>query len=160
MALTEKRKEYLAKWREKNRKKVRESQQRYYEANKEICDQRVKECHEKNRKYYSEKSKEWQLSNPERHLEIKRRHYRNNSATEIAKVRRRKGRIKHGELIMNQSELLEVQGMYDFCRIFKGYEVDHIIPLNGKNVSGLHVLSNLQVLPISANRSKGNNFNI
>ena len=39
-----------------------------------------------------------------------------------------------------------------------GYEVDHIIPLNGKNISGLHTLSNLQYLPSSDNRRKSNKF--
>ena len=61
-------------------------------------------------------------------------------------------------MFMNQAELAEVQGLYDFCRIFKGFEVDHIVPLNGKTVSGLHVLANLRVLPVSENRSKGNKF--
>lgn len=34
------------------------------------------------------------------------------------------------------------------------YEVDHIIPLQGKNVCGLHVANNLQVIKMIQNRQK------
>jgi hypothetical protein len=38
------------------------------------------------------------------------------------------------------------------------WEVDHIIPLQGRTVSGLHVPTNLQVVPMVENRRKGNTF--
>ena len=56
----------------------------------------------------------------------------------------------------NWVNLDEILHFYSKCPI--GYEVDHIIPLNGKidgrPVTGLHVLYNLQYLPADENRKK------
>lgn len=48
----------------------------------------------------------------------------------------------------------EIKAIYFACP--EGMEVDHIHPLGGKTASGLHVPWNLQYLPVSKNRSKGN----
>jgi len=38
----------------------------------------------------------------------------------------------------------------------KPHDVDHVIPLQGKNICGLHVWWNLAIIPASMNRSKSN----
>jgi len=53
-------------------------------------------------------------------------------------------------------ELELISKFYAECP--EGHQVDHIIPLQGVNVSGLHTLSNLQYLTATENNSKRNKF--
>lgn len=56
------------------------------------------------------------------------------------------------------ADMGEIQKVYDNCP--EGHHVDHIIPLQGEKVSGLHVESNLQYLLASENASKGNRYKV
>lgn len=54
------------------------------------------------------------------------------------------------------ANLQDIADFYSKCP--EGYHVDHIIPLQGDKVSGLHILENLQYLTARENLSKGNKF--
>lgn len=54
------------------------------------------------------------------------------------------------------ADINAIKEFYKNCP--EGYHVDHIIPLQGKNVSGLHIISNLQYLTPEENTRKGNKY--
>lgn len=84
----------------------------------------------------------WQKENPEKLKAIK--------------AKRRSSKLNRTPAWLSTEESKAMSQFYLDCPV--GYEVDHIIPLQGKTVSGLHVLANLQYLTVSQNRAKGNRF--
>lgn len=54
------------------------------------------------------------------------------------------------------ANLEKIKNIYQLCP--EGHHVDHIIPLQGKLVSGLHVPENLQYLTKEENLKKGNKY--
>jgi hypothetical protein len=81
---------------------------------------------------------------------------------------RQKGKadkIKRTPTWLGANELKEIEKIYLLRNQLikatgKAHHVDHVIPLKGKNISGLHVPSNLQVLPAKINISKNNKINL
>ena len=87
-----------------------------------------------------------------KYLEAHKRSYDKNYG--VIRERQNKYKGERSLRIVPWSESEEIAEFYQKCP--EGYQVDHILPLKGKMVSGLHVLSNLQYLTKEDNLSKGN----
>jgi hypothetical protein len=76
---------------------------------------------------------------------------RNKPRRRMAVAKRRAFKLKATPKFANLQKIKEI---YMNCPV--GYHVDHIVPLQGKNVCGLHVEWNLQYLTPYDNKSKSN----
>lgn len=115
-------------------------------------DQRLsyrKDYYKNNREKCRQSTKSWEQRNRHKGVES---------------TNRRRERTKRATPTwLSQEQKDQVTGLYLLardCTIVTGesYHVDHIVPLKGKNVCGLHVPWNLQVLPSDVNQRKGSKY--
>jgi hypothetical protein len=103
--------------------------------------------------------KAWEARNPEAALESFRR-YRERNRVEIRArlAASKEGREKRRVLWANQDAILDIYRQAELMTQTTGrlHVVDHIIPLQGREVSGLHVETNLRVIEHHENAKKHN----
>lgn len=78
-------------------------------------------------------------------------------------AKRRVSKIQRTSKWLSKNDLKMIDNMYLIAsRVSKEtgvkHHVDHVVPLQGELVSGLHVPNNLQLLTAFDNTSKGNNY--
>ena len=130
-----------------------------------LCDNVVKKAYRvKNKDILIEKKKQDYQLNRDRYLNQKKQYRQANKGKINALVAARKLMIKnripkwvdkdHMWLIKEAYELAQLRTkLFGFS-----WHVDHIIPLKGEAVSGLHVIENLQVIPGIENIIKKNKY--
>jgi hypothetical protein len=143
----EKERAKTAKWRSENPDKDREYNIKY---------------HQDNKKELNEYRRQFRLKNIEREKEKDRRYLKNNRAKVYAKnARRRAARTEATPLWLTAIQKAQIDEFYEIAlaktmQTGIPQEVDHIVPLLGEGVRGLHVPWNLQILTEFENCSKHN----
>jgi len=123
---------------------MKASQRRYYERNKPLVIARAQARPTEDKQAYRRK---WKQNNPERNQANNnawRRRQKNATPKWLTKEQRR----SINQTYLYAKHMTELTGIK--------YVVDHIIPLRGEDVCGLHVPENLKLLTHDANCRKSN----
>jgi hypothetical protein len=114
------------------------------------------------------RSAEWRARNP-KHEGVKAAKARYKAANpgkvNAGTVKRRTAKMHRTPAWLTDDDHWMIEQAYELAatrtKLFGfSWHVDHVIPLQGKNVSGLHVPTNLQVIPWVDNARKANAFEV
>ena len=141
--------EFLVAWRAKNPNKVKQHNDTQYKNHAESLIARSKEFRLENLDLMRQKSRNYQKKNLHIFAKI-------GAKRKAAKLQRTPAWLTDNDhwMIGQAYELAALRSkMTGFV-----WHVDHVVPLQGKTVSGLHTPYNLQVIPAAVNISKSNKF--
>ncbi len=153
-------KEYMRKWSDDNREKVREHTRKniakyraadpeksrnQYRKDQLVARERGTDWRSKNLEKARAKGREWQKAHP-----AKNRHYAMKYFTT---------KLNATPRWLTKEQCDQIEAIYEAAVMLsetsgERYDVDHIVPLQGKTVCGLHVPWNLRVITALANQQR------
>jgi len=141
-------------WVNSNRQRYNETQKKFYVKNKDKVTAQRAIWREANKAIHLQRVKNSKNADKEKYAAYNRAYWSKRNA---AKLQRTPTWLTENDywMIKNIYKLAVLRSKTTGIK----WEVDHIVPLQGKMISGLHVPSNLQVIPAVENRIKNNKFN-
>ena len=133
-----------------------------YERRKEAHLAKGKEWRDANKEKFQESIEEWRKANPGRmQFLYKDWAQRNKDKVNAKWMKRDAAKKNRTPSWLTDDDLWMIEQVYDIAALRTkmlgiDFHVDHIVPLQGKTVSGLHVPWNLQVITAKENQMKSN----
>lgn len=138
-----------AEYRKANKESRKEYVKKYYRENKERLNEISRQNYIANRAKYRKVAKMWREAN--------------RSLANALSMKYHANKLSATPVWLSKEQLSEINDLYTAAHMFKlytgtEYHVDHIVPLQGETVCGLHVPWNLQLLPWDENLSKQHRY--
>lgn len=124
--------------------------------------QHQKQWRDENRSKRNEALKKWRASNPDAAKKISERARKKNAGRVMAaNAEYRASKLQRTPAWLTKDDMWLIKEAYELAQARTklhgfSWHVDHIIPLKGKKVCGLHVPNNLQVIEGKINIMKNN----
>lgn len=166
-------------WKRLNAEKLREAERQYYQRNAELIRNKKLDNYHKDVAKHQAKNRAWKEANVVRVQEVsanwrkknsdylavaRQEYYKKNRGKYLAHaVARRAAKERATPPWFDEDMQWMVEEIYHLAFKRKqalggDWHVDHIVPLRGREVCGLHVPWNLRVIPAKANLQKKNKF--
>ena len=139
-------------------------QRKYYKKNRDEIVVYKKKHYADNRDKYLAHQRKYYKENLDDITAGKKKDREENPEKYAAKTaKRRAALLERIPSWSNEEEKIAIEKVYENCRLMSiltgiPHEVDHVVPMQGKNISGLHHSTNLAIIPAALNGSKNNKW--